>query len=150
MYIVACFFHLLVLTYIRSTAGEASQVDTASPRLCSPFLLLKPIFKGYQDTRNHFRISSTQTLWIIQHSKDFIFPRQTQGTLTTQWKQKTLNTVQLKKKDDALHSSTHNPFMCSNTGYSLISYSMIVYSPLLCYCVSSATLISDFGINDKR
>ena len=36
--------------------------------LCSPFLLLKHPFKGYWDINNHFRISSTQTLWTIQHN----------------------------------------------------------------------------------
>lgn len=38
-----------------------------------------------------------------------------------------------------------NPFMCSNTGYSLIIYSMIVYSPL-CTTVSVAVVLHSLHI----
>lgn len=84
----------------------------------------------------------------MQHNSplDSIFSRQIQGT-STQRKhtKKTLyNTVQLVVKMMHYIPTFINPLTCSNTGYIVITYSMIVYSPL-CTTVSVALIFDPWS-----
>lgn len=107
------------------------------------FFLLKPPFKGYWDMKYHFRISSTQARWTIQ-------PDSSLDSTSSPEKYKELQQLCGQKHSTTLcnwlKKMMHyipmimNPLICSNTGYSLITYSMIVYSPL-CTTVSAAVVL---------
>lgn len=75
-----------------------------------------------------------------------------QGTLTTQWKKKTKHCTTLCNwlKKNALHSNVHKSFNVLNTGYSFITYSMIVHPPPLCGCISysGTAFITDVWIDE--
>lgn len=107
MYIAACFFRLLALTYLRSTAPQSIWLHFGS---AAHFLSLKPPFKallGHERVLQDYPAHRHSGLMQHNGPVDSIFSRQIQGTSATQWKHSTTLCNGLEKKNNALHSNIH-------------------------------------------
>lgn len=104
--------------------------------------------------KNRFRISSTRTLWTIQHNSplDSMFSRQIQGTSQLSGKKNTLQHCATAWKNDALHSNIHKSSNVSKHRVSPhhVQYDCVFSSMYHCISCSCTALITDFGIDDER